>query len=377
MSTDEQKQASELLLFLLPESLVIPEITDVRPFSSKLGDTEEEIQEIERLAQTIIQEGQIQPIEVRPASNGHEGYEVVAGRRRTKAAIHINLGKQKGEEPFRLRAIVRTDPKPISDPKAFRHAMIENIHRKGLSPMDMAHDVRIIREKFNWDGAKGTKKVAEYLQVSPAQVSTHEKLLELPEEVQVRIHKGTMSAQAGFELAGVGQVKGPDVVTEVLKDADQRAESEREFVEPGHTVAVIDVIGSGDEEPIKKKAKGTKQKSGKGGGTAAKHVKAAIRAQVPELGGRRNLKDVRDWFETQDGPGNGHADGAIRVFVRYFIDKWLAGDGTDRTLDKHFSAMVVGADEGTPPIEPTKPGEGPVKGKTFPKKLLKKPKSKK
>src|SRR5262245_20452136 len=102
---------TDILLYLDAAAIAEPEATNVRPFSARLGDTEEEIKAIGGLAATIEAEGPIQSVKVRPTSDGQ--YELVAGRRRKKAIELINAGRAAGNE-LRIKAIVSsvnlTDP---------------------------------------------------------------------------------------------------------------------------------------------------------------------------------------------------------------------------------------------------------------------------
>lgn len=366
MSTNVETNqiGNKQLLFLSPDDISLPDITDVRPWSTKMGDTEEEINAIEALASTITEEGQNTPVEVR--RNG-EGFELVAGRRRHRAVALINAGKAKGEEPLPLVAIVSTDAKPLTDPKAFRHAMLENLHRKGLSPMDYAYDIKTIREKFGWDGSKGTKKVADFLKVSPAQITQHEKLLELPEDIQVKIHKGDLSAQDGFDLVGIAKKAGPERAAAVAEEAVQTGKAVEQAAVS--TAAAAGEAGEGDEvdetatpTPAKKKAAKKKVKAAK-----SKVIRQAARTVDPNKPKPRTKSEIMEFFDGLEGPVYGHPNGSVHIFIQQ-LRKFAGGEISDRIMEKYFALMVDKADRGKPEPKKTEPAKETAAPKAATKK---------
>ena len=73
VDTDNVKIREDELLYLLPEDILFPEDLEVRPWSKLMGLTEDEIEEIDKLAKTIEEEGQIDPIKVRLSADGVSG----------------------------------------------------------------------------------------------------------------------------------------------------------------------------------------------------------------------------------------------------------------------------------------------------------------
>lgn len=314
------------LVYLLPEEIVIPEVLDVRPWSTRAGNTEAEVEAIEQLAKTIQDEGQIQPVKVRYGDRNvglPDGlaYELVVGRRRVQAVSLINAGKKAGEAPLRVKAVVGVEE--LNDPHAFRQAVIENVHRVGVSPMDMAEDIRVLMGKFGWHkkGENGVKKLAEYLHVSPATVTQHLRLLKLAPEVQAQVHRGEITKDAAFAVA----VVEPDKQVEVVKKAGELQAQEAEKV--GATSA-------------------TKRKTGT---VKARHVKQAVREAAPESTKpqSRTKKEIAEWFDAMEGPTYGYPDGAVHGFVREFRAWVSGGSRTDRKLQSAWDAMVGRAPKGT------------------------------
>lgn len=332
--------ASETLLFLDTAQIIEPEATNVRPWSAKVGDTEAEIKKIEALAATIEEEGQIQPVRVRwqlapGAINSEDGYyELIAGRRRKKAIELINAGRKAGEE-LRIVAIVSTES--TSDPKAFRQAAIENWHREGLSPMDMAADIATVRGNFKWQGSKGTKKVAEFFKVSPATITQYETLLKLPKELQGKVHTGELTRDNAFMLAAISDKQGAEVAAQVAADAESAgAAVETEVMQQGDVES---------EAPKKTNKKATK----KAAAAKTKVIKQAAREADPDKKTPRSKKEIMDFFTSCYGPAYGHPSGAVHKFVGA-LEQYAAGELSDRTLYKYWDACVDKADKGVPEV---------------------------
>src|SRR5215510_7673425 len=150
---------------LLPEQILVDEELNVRPYTDPADP--EEIKLIQELADTILKDGQIHPVLVRlvPSDNGDE-YHLVAGRRRRAAIELINAGLGKEDEPKKVQARVESN---VSVDRARKQALSENIHRRSLSPMDLAYNIKNLRDQFG-DGRSGSKKIADYLGISIAQV---------------------------------------------------------------------------------------------------------------------------------------------------------------------------------------------------------------
>lgn len=299
---------SGALVFLLPEEITLDEDTNVRPFST--DPTELETSALQTLADTIEEEGQTQAIEVRRV-NGD--YHLVDGRRRRDAVQLINMGKAKGEEPLKVKAIVESEMGPAV---AFRHAMLANIHRENFTAMDFAADIKSIRQRFpDAKGKKGTKWIADFLKVSQAKVTTHEKLLKLPKDIQSQIHEGILAASAGFELANVK----PEERAQVLAEAGMRQSTEET-----------------------KETKGAKKAGAAAkGGTKAKHVRAAAR----ESGAAKKVKarsrsEIVEYFSMRDGPDWGQDGSATREFLRVFVEEFATGKCSERKFDVVFDKMI-------------------------------------
>lgn len=132
---------------------------------------------LEQLAQSIRQKGIIQPLIVR-ASSKADHYEIVAGERRWRAAQLAELHS--------VPVVIRD----FSDVEVLEIAIIENIQREDLNPVEEALAYRQLMERFGHT----QEKLAEALSRSRSHIANSIRLLTLPEPVQVMLRKGELSA---------------------------------------------------------------------------------------------------------------------------------------------------------------------------------------
>jgi len=123
----------------------------------------------------------LQPIVVRKVGGG---FELIAGERRLRAAKKAGLAT--------IPAIVRES----DDSESLREALIENIHREDLNPIELAEAFRELLEEL---GLK-QETLAERLGVSRSHVANTIRLLQLPAEVQTRLAEGKIQAGHGRAL---------------------------------------------------------------------------------------------------------------------------------------------------------------------------------
>ena len=129
---------------------------------------------LEELAQSLKRHGLIQPILVRP--HGH-GYQIVAGERRWRAAQRAQL--------HQVKAIVRT----LSDEETLEIALIENIQRQDLNPIEEAEAYR----KLCTDFGHSQNELAAIVEKSRSHVANMMRLLELPTLVRELVIEGRLS----------------------------------------------------------------------------------------------------------------------------------------------------------------------------------------
>ncbi len=139
---------------------------------------------LEGLAQSIRQVGVLQPIVVRPHE---EGYILVAGERRWRAARAAGL--------FEIPAIVRAEDEGDS----LTEALIENVQREDLNPLEEAAGYRQLLEDFGMTH----EQVAERVGKSRSAVSNTLRLLTLPPEIQGMLARGDLTAGHARALLGI------------------------------------------------------------------------------------------------------------------------------------------------------------------------------
>ena len=136
---------------------------------------------LDELAQSIRANGVVQPIVVRPKG---ERYEIVAGERRWRASQKAELR--------RIPAVV----KEVSDDKLLELALVENIQRQELNPIEEAKAYRKLIDNIGLT----QEMVAERVGKSRTIVTTAMRLLKLPGEIQKNLEEGKLSAGHGRAL---------------------------------------------------------------------------------------------------------------------------------------------------------------------------------
>ena len=138
-------------------------------------------QSIEELAQSIKEKGVIQPLLVRRKG---DNYELIAGERRLRAAHLLNLK----EVPIIVR--------DVEDKDSLELALIENIQRQDLNPIEEAHAYRYLIDKFQVT----QERISEVLGKARVSVTNTLRLLKLTQEVQAEMKKGNISFAHGRAL---------------------------------------------------------------------------------------------------------------------------------------------------------------------------------
>jgi ParB family chromosome partitioning protein len=131
-------------------------------------------QELEGLAESIRVNGVIQPVLVRPMDGG---YELIAGERRYRAAILAGLTV--------IPAMVRS----ASDEETLELALVENIQRTDLNPMERARAYQKFCQTFSLSQTEAAQRLGEDRSV----VSNYLRLLELPAEIKDMLVDGRLS----------------------------------------------------------------------------------------------------------------------------------------------------------------------------------------
>ena len=156
-------------------------------------------EKIEELAQSIKQNGLIQPIIVRPHSE--EGvYEIIAGERRCMAAQNAGLHE--------VPVVVLK----INDVQALELAIVENIQREDLNVIEEAKGYDRLMKEFSYDH----EKLADFMGKSRSHISNTLRLLTLPEEVIKMVDEGKLTAGQVRPL--VGRFNAKEIANSILKE---------------------------------------------------------------------------------------------------------------------------------------------------------------
>lgn len=133
---------------------------------------------LESLANSIRQKGVLQPLIVRPRAAAEGDFEIVAGERRWRASQLANLHE--------IPVVIRD----LDDVEVIEIAIIENIQRADLNAIEEALGYRQLMDRFGHT----QEKIAEALSRSRSHIANLLRLLSLPEDVQLLVREGKLSA---------------------------------------------------------------------------------------------------------------------------------------------------------------------------------------
>lgn len=189
-------------------------------------------EDLDDLVASIREQGILQPILVRPSATMPDLYEIVAGERRWRAAQRAQLHE--------VPVVVRE----LDDSTALQIAIIENIQRENLTPIEEADGYRRLREEFGHT----QEKIGLVVGKSRSHITNTLRLLELPEPVRDLVDSGQLSA---------GHARA------VLTCADPEAVA-RSVVEQGLNVRQTEKLARGGADPAPKQGRGSAKPVGKG-----------------------------------------------------------------------------------------------------------------
>lgn len=164
---------------------------------------------IDDLAQSIKQQGLLQPIVVRPKSHD---YEVVAGNRRLEAV-----------KALKLRTI-SCHIIELSDREAYEVAIVENVHHRTMTPIEEAGAFSKYVESYGWGGISD---LAHRIGKSQEFVTKRLQLLRLPERVQQEIIRQRITPSAALEMLPLDKSQIENFVEYVIKNPVTRDEIRR------------------------------------------------------------------------------------------------------------------------------------------------------
>ena len=202
-------EASEKIIRINP--------TDIQP--NEAQPRKQFIQpQMEALVGSIQEHGILQPIIVRPTS---KGYKIIAGERRWRAATQLGLQE--------IPAIVKTADRL----KTIELALVENIQREDLNPIEKATAFFELKGNFGLTQEQIATKVGQ----DRSTIANTIRLLDLPEEVQGFVSRGTISMGHARSLLS-------------LKDHEKQIELGERIATDGLSVRDVELMVSDKKEPL-------------------------------------------------------------------------------------------------------------------------------
>ena len=144
-------------------------------------------QKLEELANSIKQNGVIQPIAVRQSKSDINKYEIVAGERRWLAAQRAGLH----EIPVNILE--------LSDLESLEVAIVENIQRDDLTPIEEARGYKRLSEEFKYDH----ENISKLMSKSRSHISNTLRLLTLPSDIIAMLEEGSLTSGQARPLIGL------------------------------------------------------------------------------------------------------------------------------------------------------------------------------
>ena len=154
------------------------------PYQPRQNFKEEKLEE---LANSIRKNGVIQPIAVRPNKSDKGKFEIVAGERRWLAAQRAGLH----EIPVTVL--------DLSDVESLEVAIVENIQRDDLNPIEEARGYKRLNEEFKYDH----ESISKLMSRSRSHISNTLRLLTLPSDVIAMLEEGTLTSGQARPLIGI------------------------------------------------------------------------------------------------------------------------------------------------------------------------------
>ena len=174
--------------------------------------------QMDTLISSIQEHGILQPIIVRPTS---KGYKIIAGERRWRAATQLGLKE--------IPTIVKT----ADSLKTIELALVENIQREDLNPMEKATAYSELKINFGLTQEQIATKVGQ----DRSTIANTIRLLDLPKEIQGLVSRGTISMGHARSLLS-------------LKDREKQIELGERIATDGLSVRDVELIASDRKDPL-------------------------------------------------------------------------------------------------------------------------------
>ena len=154
---------------------------------------------LEELTNSIKKQGVIQPIVVRPDKSSEGKYEIIAGERRWLASQNAGLHE--------VPVVILN----IDDVKSLEFAIVENVQRQDLNPIEEARGYQRLINDFNYN----QEKLSQFIGKSRSYIANSLRLLSLPEEVLLMVEQGNLSA--GHARSLIGLVNSVDIAKKIIQ----------------------------------------------------------------------------------------------------------------------------------------------------------------
>tara|TARA_Y100000590_G_scaffold442686_1_gene571093 strand:+ start:801 stop:1646 length:846 start_codon:yes stop_codon:yes gene_type:complete len=154
---------------------------------------------LEELTSSIKEQGVIQPIVVRPDKSSEGKYEIIAGERRWLASQNAGLH----EVP-----VVILD---VDDAKSLEFAIVENVQRQDLNPIEESRGYQRLIDDFNYN----QEKLSKFVGKSRSYIANSLRLLSLPGDVLSMVEQGDLSA--GHARAVIGLNNSADIAKKIIQ----------------------------------------------------------------------------------------------------------------------------------------------------------------
>ena len=161
---------------------------------------------LDELTNSIKEQGVIQPIVVRPDQSEESKYEIIAGERRWLASQNAGLHE--------VPVVILN----IDDAKSLEFAIVENVQRQDLNPIEEARGYQKLIDDFDYK----QEKLSQFIGKSRSYIANSLRLLGLPEEVLTMVQEGSLSAGHARSLIGLNNS------TEIAKKIVQKKLSVRQ-----------------------------------------------------------------------------------------------------------------------------------------------------
>jgi len=348
-----------IVISVAPEEIALdPAIERLRTWT---GTSAQELA-IPELARTMLEEGQQEPCVARTNERGD--LVLVSGARRRAAVMYNRENGIKvvdDEHPEGVEMLLDVIVTEMSPHAALRRAMIENVQREDFTPIEMARNIKYIREVFGWGAKGGTTDVAAFLGVSPATVTQTEKLLELPEEIQGQVERGEIRKETALEYRAAEPAAIPEVMSKAQEKADKEAQAKeerrRKNEEARRKVVEARAGGKGgqkgakaDKTPVarleeavdeldKAKAAETPPPKAKGK-VAGRHVRAAVKELEAAKEGRTKAPRMNELCDLMGQLNSPAAYPVVMCKLAAALEAWGHGKKSDKFLRAAWEDVV-------------------------------------